>query len=203
MRTPLSRLIIPTTFELWCVACCAAALLLAGNAKLLLEHYNLISSSTVVGQELSDRFTSGLGVLDSFSLTPGLVTFTVWGAIGLIVFSLAQAVLRASNALHYERDLGSNRYVHPESFSRERYWQRVAQDSLASFGLLCLLAVAGGFYLLCIVPVSFFYLQGFLLHLSLSRLMNALLGIFTAFAGTLGLYIILKLVLWHHRRSRQ
>lgn len=189
---------LPTSFELWCIALSSFALLLVGNARLLLERYGLVSSTHVVGQQLSGHFTSGLGVVDSFSFTPGLVTLIVWGGVGILIFSLTQACVRASAAVSYKRQLGSNRFVHPTGFNRQTYWHQVLSHTALSFGALALLIVAAALYLLFVIPVSFYYAQTFLLDASLAHLAHLLIGIFVALAGTTTLYCIAKFARQQH-----
>jgi hypothetical protein len=197
------RQLVPSAFEVWCVSLGALALLVAGNAKIFLQRYDLISSSAVVHQQLSSTVGSGLGVLDSYSFTPGLVTFMTWGIIGLFTFSLVQAFVRASGVIKFEREVGSNRYVHPQNFSQDSYWKRIVTDSAVSFALLVLLGVVAMMYLLFVIPVGFIYAQRFLLHAQVGTIVSLLLGVFTVFVGTAILYLLLKLVILHHRFSTQ
>jgi len=198
MQHPASRPFLLSKFELWCLSLSSLGLLIVGNARLFLERYGLVSSSHVVGQELSGHFTSGLGVLDSFSITPGLVTLIVWGGIGMIIFSLTQAIMRASAAVSYQRELSSNRFVHPAGFDRQTYWRQILKHTALSFGLLALLALATALYLLFVIPVSFYYTQTFLLAVSLNHLPSLLVGLFAALVGTTVLYYIAKLLRWQH-----
>jgi hypothetical protein len=188
-----------SSFELWCIALGSLAVLIAGNARALLGRYGLLNSSQVVGQQLSGRLTSGLGTLDSFSITPGLVTLIVWGGVGMAIFSLTQAILRASATVSFQRQLGSNRFVHPSNFNRRDYWRQVLTHTVVSFGLLALLVLVAGLYLLFVAPVSFYYSQAFLLDISLAHLPSLALGLFTVFAGTAALYGAAKLVRWQQR----
>jgi len=188
-----------TTYELWWVALTALALLLIGNARFLLERLGLINASSVVHQQVAQTVGTGLGRLDTFTITPTVVTFLVWGGAGLILFSIIQGLLRASGTVQFERDLSSDRYIHPAGFSRASYWRRVIENTVISFVLLALLVTGAVGYVVYITPVSIDYLQVFLLNISLHTLPDLLASILVACTGTLVLYCLLKLAIWHHR----
>lgn len=190
-----------SSFELWCVGLSTLALLIAGNIKLFLEHYGLLGSSAVVGQELSNRFTSGLSLLDTFSMTPQVVTFLTWAVIGLVLFSIGQALRRASAAVTLAEELGTNRYVHPDNFNRREYWRRVATDATVSLVLLMLTLAVAILYMLLVVPVGFMYVQNFLLTLGARQLLDLALGIFVMYVGGLVLYFLAKIAITHHHRT--
>jgi hypothetical protein len=194
---------LPSTFELWCVGFATLALLIAGNAKLFLEHYGLLGSSEVVGKQLSNRFSSGLSLLDSLSLTPEVVTFLTWAVVGLVLFSIAQALRRASENVALTEQLGTDRYIHPDNFSRRGYWQHIAIDASVSLVLILLTLTATALYILLVVPVGFMYVQDFLLTLGLGQLVDLGLGLFVTYAGGIVLYLLTKVTVRHHQRTAQ
>ncbi len=200
MRAKYGQL-LPSLFELWYVVLGSFGLLVVGCAKAVMQHYGVIGASVYVNQHLSTTIGDGLQYVDSFTFTPGLITFLTWSIIGMLLFSFIQALLRATGTLQFERDVSSNRYVHPVSFNRKRYWHNILSDITMSLGLLIALIFYSTMYLLFIVPVSFSYTQHFLLNTSLSNLPLFFLGVFTIFAGSLLLYTIVKAFIWHHRIS--
>lgn len=202
MRTAY-RKIFPTAYEFWYLALATVALVLVGNGKVILEHYNLIASSNILRNEFSDSVGSGLHLLDNFQATPGLVTFVTWGLVGLIVLGIVQSFVRASGLIAFERDLSSNQYIHPQNFSRHRYWERIIIDSIVSFLLLFLLVIGAGLYVVFLVPFSFGLVQTNVLHASLMHFVGMSLGMVAIFVGTTLLYMLLKLVVWHRHISRQ
>jgi hypothetical protein len=195
--------LLPSVYEYWYLGLASLAVLIAGNAKVLLQHFGLINSSGVVGERVSDTVGSGLRVLDTFNATPGVVTFITWGVIGLILFSLVQTFVRASGYIEFEREVGSNRFVHPANFSRRRYWRTILLHAFLSFGLIILLLIYAALYVLFVVPVASLYLQRVLIVSDPSRLLDLALCIFVTGAGTFVLYFILKAVLWQHRISQR
>lgn len=193
--------LIPSMYELWYVILTSAALLVVGCAHVFLERYDLIGSSSVVRAQFSNAVGNGLGALDAFSFTATAITFIVWGAIGLAVFSLIHAFARASNAWRFQHELSSNRYIHPANFNRKIYWQNVVRHTVMSFVLLALLIIGVLLYLLIVIPISFYYTQHFLIHSSLINLWSLAVGAVTIFAGTFVMYVLLKAVIWQHRAS--
>jgi len=189
-------------YEYWYIGLAAAAVLLAGNAKVLLDHFGLISSSTIIGDHVGSTIGAGLHVIDAFSATPGVVTFITWGIIGLVLFSLVQAFFKASGYIEFQREVGSSRFIHPANFSSSKYWRTVLLNTFLSFGLIVLLLMTIVLYVLFVVPVSSLYLQRFLIVSFPTRLIALVISLFVISAGTFMLYFILKAVLWQHRKSQ-
>lgn len=196
------RSFIPSSTETGGVAFVALLVVLLGNAKDLLNHYGLASSSKVVQAHIGSKVGDGLGKLDHFSLTTSVVTFAIWGVVGLIAFSVLQAALRVSGEVKYEEEVSSNQYVHPAGFSRQGFWRQIVISALISFGLLLLLAVVAVLYLVYFLPHGFTYARRFLLNASLLGVGDLLLGLLIVSVGTYILYFCLKLVIWHHRAAR-
>ncbi len=178
-------------------------IVLLGNGKDLLARYGLSSSSAVVQQHIGNSFGSGLTKLDSFRFTNGVVTFGIWAIVGLVSLSVLQAVLRVSSEVSYEKEVGSSHYVHPTNFSRSAYWRQLLLNAFFSFGSLLLLCFMIGVYLFAILPQGFTYARRFLLHVTVPSVGYLLTGLAIVFIGTLALYICIKLVIVHHRYSKE
>lgn len=198
MKTAYKKL-FPSAFELWCVVAVSAAILVAGNAKVLLQKLGLISSSSVVSQHVSSTVGNSLVTFDSYSITPGLVTFITWSIIGLVTFSIAQAFVRASGMIKFEREVSSNQYVHPQNFKRDSYWKNIATDTVVSFVSLSLLAVGFTMDVLYVLPTSFTDIQRFLLDPSTTNAASLAVGIVAVLASTTVVYLLFKVVAWRHR----
>lgn len=194
--------LIPSLYEYWYITLAALVVLVTGNAKILLQHFGLMNSSYIVGDHVSNTVGSGLHVIDDFNATPGIVTFITWGVIGLVVFSLLHALRKASGAIDFEREVGSNRFIHPTNFSRRRYWRTILVNTFLSFGLITLLLFGIVLYVLFVVPVASLYLQRFLIVSSLARLLDLAVSLLIVGTGTLAVYFILKAVLWHHHHTQ-
>jgi hypothetical protein len=194
---------VPSIYEYWYLFLAAVAVLIAGNARVLLQHYGLIASSNIVGDRVSSTVGSGLRAIDTFSATPGVVTFMTWGIVGLILFSLVQAFVKASGVIDFEREVGSNHFVHPDNFNRRNYWRTILLNTFLSFGLTVLLLIGTMLYVLFVVPVASLYLQRFLIVSSMGRVLDLVLSLFVVSTGTFALYFIVKAVLWQHRHSQR
>ena len=188
-------------FEFWWIALAAFVLLIAVDGRTILGRMNLVDASDVVHTQVSQTVGSSLGLLDAFAITPTVITFVVWGVAGLVLFSIIQGMIRAGNAVKFEHDLGSDRYVHPAGFRSGVYWRRLVVSALLSFVLIVLLITAASLYAFTVVPVCAEYTQQFILQPSLLGVLNALLGVVAAIAGAVVVYGLLKLVLWHHRAT--
>lgn len=188
--------LIGTTFATFLIV-------LLGNGKDLLDRYGLSSSSAVVRQNIGNSFGSGLTKLDSFRFTNGVVTFGIWAIVGLVSLSVLQAILRVSSEVSYDKEVGSSHYVHPNNFSRTKYWRQILLNALFSFGSLLLLVLMAGVYLFAVLPRGFLYARRFLLHITVPGIGYLLAGLAIVFIGTLALYICIKLVMVHHRYSKE
>lgn len=192
---------LPSALETGGIVFLSIMILLVGNAKDLLERYGLLSSSQIVKDRLAHGVDHGLTKLDSFRATNGVVTFVVWGAVGLVTFSFVQALLRASNQIRYEKQLSSNEYVHPANFNRRAYWRQIVRNGLVSFLLLACLVVALLFYIALMIPLSFLHARRFLLQPSAAHISELVIGLVVLAASTYIVYALLKITVIHHRRS--
>lgn len=198
-----SRPLLLTSYEAWCASLVAFAVLVAGQGHLILEKLGLMDSSAIVKGQVTSKVGSGLQTLDSFRLTAGLVTFLVWGLVGLVTLSVIRGIMQATGAIKFESELSSNRYVHPQGFNRDRFWRRVIIDTVLSFALLLLLVVGAIAYVVWAVPFSLNHVRSFILETSVTNAIGLALGAVILVATTIAVYYLLKLVLWHHRVSQR
>lgn len=199
MRRPSITQLLPNTIELGYVALIAFFIVLIGNGKLILERTGFITSATLIGQQVSTKATAGLLKLDSFRFTANATSLLVWGATGLIIYSALQALVRTMRLVAYERDFDSVEFVHPRDFKHQAYWRRIVIDTIFGFVLLALLVAIGVVYIVVALPMSFAYVQRFILHPGFSNVGDPLLSLVIAFIATTVLYFTLKVVLRHHR----
>lgn len=196
------RSFLPGKLELWSLVFIAGAILVLGNITLFLTYYGLSGSSNLLNEQLSHRVKSGLEVVDSFSITPTVVTFLTWVIAGIIVLSLGHAIANMSQTIKFEREVSSNSYIHPQNFRRGTYWRNIVVGTVWSFILLVCLAAGILLYLAFVIPISYSYTQQFLLTLHLRDVPYMLLGIFIMFTGTLLLYLLGKATYVHYRLSQ-
>lgn len=199
-RSPLS-LLWPSAIELWYVAFTSFALVMVGNGKLMLEKAGLIGSAHLIGQQVSTKLLWGSNLLDTFRFTANAVSLIFWGATGLIIYSALQAMMTGLRDFEYKRDFDSNRYIHPQNFTHRGYWRQVIGDAIFGFVLLALLAVGAFAYVAAALPDSFAYFHRFILQPSVLTSLYLVFSFVIAFAATLVVYILLKLVIRHHRTS--
>jgi hypothetical protein len=199
MRRHQLRQLLPGAIELGYIAIVVCVLILVGNAKLILERAGLISSATLIGQQVSTKASWGLNALGTFRFTASVINLIVWGVMGLVIYSTLQAVIRGLRTIEYTRDLDSRLYTHPQNFTHRAYWRQVVVDALLGFVLLALLATSAILYVVVVVPASFAYIQRFILKPGLTTALDPLASLAVAFVGTVILYLLLKLVIRRHR----
>ncbi|HUB93443.1 MAG TPA: hypothetical protein VMB52_02985 [Verrucomicrobiae bacterium] len=194
------RQLLPNAIELGYVALTTFVLILAGNGKLMLERMGIIGSANLIGQQVTTKATSGLVTLSNFRATANAINLVVWGAIGLIIYSALQSIVKGLHTIQYERDL-AQQYVHPQGFTRQAYWRQIIASTIFGFTLLTLLVVGVILYVVVLIPASFAYLQRFILHPDLKTLADPFLSLAAAFIGTAVVYVLIKLVIRHHRAT--
>lgn len=195
------RKLIPSALATWGVAFFSLAVIVAGNAHDLLARYGLISSTTIVHNQLKHGVSGGLVKLDSFTFTDTVVNFMLWGVVGLVSFSVFQSILRASKYIKYEEEVGSNEYVHPASFKRDNYWSSILLDALFSFLLLALFVGGAILYVLKVYPYGIRHTGLLLLDTRLAHIKDFVLGALAIFVSSYVLFIVLQLVIRHHQAS--
>lgn len=191
----------PGTIELWYVAFATFALVMVGNGRLMLEKAGLLGSAHLIGAQVSTKVLWGSNLLDTFHFTANAVSLIFWGATGLIIYSVLQAIMQGLRDFEYRRDFDSNRFIHPQWFTHQGYWRQIISDAILGFVLLALLATSSFVYLAVAIPDSFAYFHRFILQPSLINVAYLPISFIIAFAATLVLYILLKLVIHHHRTS--
>jgi uncharacterized membrane protein len=197
-RTPLSQL-RPATIEIYYIILFACLLIILGNGKLILQRAGLMDASDLIGQQVSIKVIWGTNWLDTFRFTAGIINLIVWGATGLIIYSALQSIVKTLRMIAYERDFDSQQFVHPQSYTHQAYWRQVIADALLGFTLLAVLALGTIAYVFIAVPDSFVYIQRFILHPSLGTTIDPFIGIDIAIVSTGILYMLIKLVIRHHR----
>jgi len=197
-RSPLSR-IFPDPIQLSYVALITCIIVLCGNAKLLLQRAGMLSSASLIGQQVSNKATAGIDSLSTFRFTGTVITSLIWGGTGLIVYSILQATRRAVRMAAYRREFDSQQYAHPQQFTHESYWRQIIIDTILGFLLLAFLIVGFILYVVVALPASFTFAQRFILRPGITTLIDPLISFVIAFIATTVLFLVLKLVIRHHR----
>lgn len=186
--------ILPNTFQSVAVFILAIFVIVLGNTKQILHYYGLNSSTQVIHNTTSSAITSGLGRLDNFQATAGLVTFGIWAVIGLFCFSIVQMIVRVYRGLEEDEALSSNRYVHPATFVRKAFWKGVLGDFVGLILSVLLLAVVCYLFVGYGLAISLADTRLFLHGVSVARIGDVLLGFVLLYAWLLVITSCLKLV---------
>jgi uncharacterized membrane protein SpoIIM required for sporulation len=194
-----SKHIFPGTFELISLVVVSILVVVLGNSRQLLDYYGLSSTNQVLKQGAGDTIAKGLTQLDSFSFTGQVVTFLIWAVVGLLCFSVAQAIARGYQEFQREEELSSNRYIHPSTFRRSAFWKSVGWNFATVVAGLTLLGLALYGMLAYVLPIGLTYTQVFLQGVSVLHLGYFLLGLAVIYVGLIILDCCLRLLT--HRRQ--
>lgn len=191
--------IFPTLQEVILAAVLSAIILVLANSKQLLNYYGLESSNEVIKTNANNILDDALHVLDSFSATDGIVTFIIWAVVGIICFALVESFTGAYQEFRLERQISSNRFIHPSNFSTTNFWGGVFFNAVSLLCGLIFLAFTTLLFMLLALPSGLAYSRSFLFEPSLIDGAFFLLGIILISIGLLLVDIAVRFLL-HRRR---
>lgn len=193
------KYLIPSVYEVVAVSFLTLLMVVLANSRQLLSYYGLQSSNQVLQSSASEATSRALSTLDSFSATDGIVTFLIWAAVGVVCYSIVMGLVRAYNEFEYEEKLSSNRYVHPSTFTKAKFWKGVLGDFIGTAVGLAVLAVAVYALMLMVLPVGLAYSRVFLFDVTIVNAAYFLLGLAIVFVGLLVVNICARALLQRHR----
>lgn len=191
--------VLPTGFESASLLVLSVAIVALGNTRSLLEYYSLDSSNEVIHNTAGSAIGAGLARIDSLDMTAQVVTFLIWAVIGLFCLSFIQIIGRIYRGLELDEQLSSNKYIHPATFARAKFWQRVLLDFLATVVCVGLIGLVAYLFLAYGLPAGLAYTRLFLLGVSATRIGAFVLGFALLYAWLLVFCILFKLLV--HRRK--
>jgi len=162
----------------------------------ILDQYNTFGAREMAMSGFGSAMGKFLLHIDELSFTNNLVTFMMWGVVGMIIYGLISSLIRAFAKAELERELASNEYVHPAAFSRSKFWHEELTKSAATFiSFVLFLAVTSS--------VAFGFLPAATKHLR-TTITSGGQGIWWALLWTGILLIssgivVLSFKLWRHR----
>lgn len=177
-------------------------LVLVGNGRLILERLGLIGSTSLIREQVSTRIDWGLSSFQSFRFSANAADLVVWGIVGLIIYSALEALVKSIRTVQFRRDFDSARYIHPQGYSSASFWQEVTTNAILGFLLLVCMVAGGILYVVASIPASFAYVQRFILRPNFFTAFDFLAGLAIAFVATTVMYLLIKLVVRHHRISQ-
>jgi hypothetical protein len=159
-RSPLLRT-LPNVIELIYILFVTCVLTLVGNAQLIAERIGLMGSANFISQQASTKVTPGFDTLRSFRFISETVELLIWGGIGLIAYSVLEALIRARRIARYHPSLDSSVHIQPQHVSHVATWRPILSDAVYSFVLLFLFLLVCGGYVILATPTSTAYMQRF------------------------------------------
>jgi len=113
-------------------------LLLAVMLPTLFNRYNTFGAGEVLRSGAGGVVGRFLLHIDQLSFTNNVVTFLLWGVVGMLVYGLVSSLVRAFAKAELNRELAGDEYVHPASFSRKKYVQEellISAVTITSFAV--------------------------------------------------------------------
>jgi len=191
--------LLPTPFELITLIFVDLLIIFLGNSKQLLSYYGLDSSNQILQNKAGSAISHGLSKLDNFSITAGIVTFAVWAVVGVFCLSIVQVITSVYSNFERDEALSSDRYVHPLSFTRVKFWRQVFWEFIVVLLLLVITGLVLYGFVAFALPIGLAYRRTFLLGISLPSVGSLLIGFAAVYVGLVMLDGCLHLLA--HRRQ--
>jgi hypothetical protein len=186
--------LLPGRVELCILGIIAIAVTIIGNAHRMCDYYGLNGSDQLLKQSASEGVNSGLSQLDAFSFTNQVVTFLIWAIIGLLCFSIVQAMMHGYKEFRHEEELSSERYIHPRTFTRRAFWRQVIASSVTQMIGFILLAIGTYVFLVYLLPISLIYCRVFLLGTDVTAFGYYVLGLAILYIGLIILNSFVRVI---------
>jgi uncharacterized membrane protein YhaH (DUF805 family) len=144
----------PSGLDIAYAVVATSLVLLALLLPTIFNHYNTFGAREVLASGAGNALSNFLLRIDQLSFTNDVVTFLLWGVIGMVVYGLISSLLRALAKAEQERELASDDYVHPTAFSRTKFWHEELLISAVSFVSFALFLASTAFVLLSLLPAA-------------------------------------------------
>lgn len=152
---------------------------------------------SIVSSELEDKTSSFLTSIDSFPLTPTIVTMLLWGIVGAIAYFITFFIVRSTSEVKTTIDISSLHYVHPKHFRASNFWLSVVLHGIYIL-LTVLLATAWIIFsfqiLLPLCSLLMYVALNEFTQSFVSALPYFLYSVGSCFLLLLGSYLIVKLM---------
>lgn len=190
---------MPNALDLVAILFLSILLIILGNSHQLLSYYGLDSSTQLIQSSVGSVLNVGLGHLDSFKFTDTVVTFLIWAAVGVLCFSIVQALASVYHEVELDTELSSKRYIHPSTFTKASFWRHVITN-FAILGLALLVTALALFALKAfILPIAFTYSRTFLIGLSIGSIGNLLIGLAMIYIWLTVLDVCFRVIFYHRQ----
>lgn len=197
-RTEHKRaLLVPDGYDVAVVLLTATILLLLANMAYLLDAYGYGASAQLVNSRAHDVFMDTLRKIDSFTLTPAVVTFLIWAVIGLVVAMVVYSGRQVYRELHVDLDMATEKYVQPRNFNKVRFLEQVMLDVvLVVTGVTLVICMVIVFFKL-VFPVANDYVRTLVPSQPLlAAIGHAALGLAYATVAVGAIFYVVRLLLW-------
>lgn len=164
----------------------------------IIKHQLFIVENAVLAQ-LAHGFTAVLVGIDSVKFSATIVTFLLWGLVGLITYGIIMGIIRFWQYTEMLKEMVSGEFVHPAGFSARRYWRTLALHegvniAVILLGLTCVLTVA-----FALLPAATVHARTLVLSWSWPVAAQAAAATVLLWAGALTVILCLKA--WRYRRA--
>lgn len=181
------------------VAYCVAVttfLLVVLMLPTIFGQYNTYGTSEVLRSGAGSVLGKFLLRIDQLSFTNNIVTFLLWGVVGMVVYGLISSVIRALAKAEQERELASDEYVHPAAFSRAKFWHEELLISGTTIVSAAICLVVFVFVALKLLPMTTVHLRSVITSGG-QNIWSAVASIVLLIIGAV--FVMLGYKIWRHR----
>ncbi|MDB5166622.1 MAG: hypothetical protein JWM37_694 [Candidatus Saccharibacteria bacterium] len=190
-------LLIPDRYDIAVVLLATTIVVMLANMAHLLQAYGYGPSAQLVNARAHDVFIDALRKIDSFELTPAIVSFLIWAVVGSITAMVMYSIRQVYVELHTDVDITTEKYVQPRTFNKVHFLERVALDiGLVLTGSALVIGLVIVFFKVVFPTVNAYVRMLVPTQPLLSGFGHALVGLlYAALAVGIILYV-LRLLLW-------
>lgn len=162
----------------------------------IFDEYNTFNSREILATGTGNFIKSILLRIDQLSFTNNVVTFMLWGTVGMVVYAFVSSLLRALAKAEFERELAGDGYVHPSSFSRAKFWREELLISASTVISMALLVAMSAVTLLVFLPMATIHIRSVIIS-GIQNIWSAAAAVVLLMTGVCLMVLCYKL--WRHR----
>lgn len=146
-----------------------------------------------LSEQADQNVDNALQFIDSLNFTPATAVFVFWSVVGVIAFSLGQAVINSYLEFKHDVDV-TTKFIHPRRFANLQFWLDAILLTAAHLSLYIMLLMWSALLGFVLAPLSANAVQGAVLDTSLVSIVILLCMLVLLSIGVLIEAVLIKLL---------
>lgn len=161
--------------------------------------HQLFTVENAVLAQLAHGFTAVLTGIDSMKFSATIVTFLLWGLVGLITYGIIMGIIRFWQHTETLKEMVSEEFVHPAEFSTKRYWRTLALREGVNIAVILLGLACVSIVVFALLPAATVHARTLVLNWSWPAAAQTAAAVVLFWAGIIAVILCFKA--WHYRRA--